>query len=135
MERSKIFSKISGFSFEYPIFKDWIPTKEEILEDKNSGAITAIITLKNPTKIKFEIGPKIRVVKTNSKEKINLKALNKNLNGAYYSYKENKIAQPFLSFHSLSSCPIYIYPFLYEGDGYSGKILLHKIIETFKFDI
>jgi len=39
---------------------------------------------------------------------------------------------PYINFYDKDST-IIIYPYLHEGNGYSGKIMINKIIETFNF--
>jgi len=130
----KTFSEISGFTFEYPVFKGWEPEKPRITQDDKTKDIIAVIPLNNPTKINFEMVPSIRIAKVASEiptESISTIML-KNKNNALYSFYEDSKNGNHVIFYT-SGYQINIYPFLRNGDGYSGKVLMDKIIETFKF--
>lgn len=110
---TKTFSEIPGFSFQYPEFKGWktgIPVKVNDNE--------YVILISYPENIDFITQPQMRI------KKIPIDSLPREGYG---------IRAESVDFYA-SLYTIKIYPFIYEGDGYSGKAVIDKIIETFKFD-
>ena len=125
LNRSKIaeiktFSEIPGFTFEYPVFKDWEINGIKKIDDNEYA-----IFLNYPDSIDFYVAPqiKIRKIKEQDVEKINYQ---KNPNGAsYYEDKGNiTFVGPFF---------VNVIPFLHEGNGYSNKIFTERVIKTFRF--
>ncbi|MBU3895734.1 hypothetical protein KKG36_00195 [Patescibacteria group bacterium] len=137
---TKTFSEIPGFSFEYPVFKGWEPNEPEINKNNETGSITATIFFNNPTGIKFELGPRITIVKSfNTDYRYNVPGLSPSINpnkvkyypiGGYESDQSNSI----IFFNNDDSLAVKITPFMHEGDGYSEKVLVQKIIDSFRFE-
>ena len=137
---TKTFSEITGFSFEYPIFKGWEAYSINRVNDNES-----IIYLNYPENIMFEYAPQIRVVKSEYPYKgSNNSTIQDNPNiktspggvKYYASYEnpvENKNGLPYINFYADDSI-VTIYPFMHEGNGYSAKVCADKIIETFEFN-
>lgn len=144
---TKTFSAIPGFSFEYPEFKGWESSEPKITKNDEVKEVAAIIGLNTPTNILFGVSPQIKIVKsgyaykgpnnTTIEDNPNLKI---NGNGARYymilQYSNPEISEglPFINFYASDSI-ITIYPFMREGDGYSGKAFVDKVIETFRFQV
>lgn len=137
---TKTFSEIPGFSFEYPVFKGW-----EFASIKKVSDSEYILYLNNPSNIDFDAAPQIKIVKSeyaykgpNNSTIENNPNIKTNKNGAKYymilRYDNPEISEglPFMNFYA-SDSTVTIYPFMHEGNGYSGKVFVDKIIETFKF--
>lgn len=118
----KTFSEIPGFSFDYPVFKEW--TAKVVKEKDNYYAIYL-----SHNKIDFGIAPQIKIIKKTQLAQIDLTKLNTNPNGVKYIYNEDESK----IFFYTSGFTVDIYPFLYESNGYSGKAFVDKVLETFKF--
>ena len=138
--QTKTFSEISGFSFQYPEFKGWeVDYVEKVSSDE------FVIYFNNPNTVAFEYPPSMRVVKDNysysgpngSKIENNPNIKTSQNNVKYYaSYEnpaENKDVLPYVNFYA-DKFIITVRPFMHEGDGYSGRAMADKIIETFKFE-
>ena len=131
---TKTFSEIPGFSFEYPVFEGWGSSKPQIKQNNKTGDITATIFLSYPTNMDFLIPPTVTIVKSNRMVKLDPKGyiFKKNNNGANYYYAEDQKTFGSVTFSS-SDFLVDINTFAHERDGFSGKVLVDKIIETFKF--
>lgn len=117
---TKMFSEISGFSFEYPVFKGW-----EVKEVKKVNENSYIIFLKNPTNFGFNVGPEINI----EKGKIGLISQGiGNPQGFPYYIKDN-----ILTFYDSENSIKISYFTGSEKQGFARKISFDKIIETFKF--
>ena len=130
----KTFLEIPGFSFQYPEFKDWkVSLVKKISNDEYSifldcpfetaiapwvKIIKAENTYKGPNDSTIEDNPNIKTNKNGVKYYINLQTKSE--------------GSPFIIFYA-GNFVTTVYPYIHEGDGYSGKILIDKIIETFKF--
>ena len=128
---TKTFSEIPGFSFEYPVFKDW-----EINSIEKVNNEEYIVYLNYPENIAFEVAPQIKINKIDNYQRepgmiddpISFE-IKKNQRG--FSYGEPGDGS--LEFYA-DNFRIKIEPFSHEGNGYSGKVFVQKIIETFKFN-
>ena len=127
--KTKTFSEIEGFSFDYPVFEWWELGEPQITKNNNTGDVTAIIFLKYLGNIDFGVAPQIKIVKKIQLAQIDLTKLSTNPNGVKYIYnkEEGKI------FFYAPGFTVDIYPFIYESNGYSGKAFVDKVLETFKF--
>jgi len=119
---TKTFSEIPGFSFEYPVFKGW-----EVDKVKKDSESEYSIFFKNP--LLTGVAPSMRIVKTKAFVTLN-KELKENLNRIKYAYDKEKNLLTF--YITTAAFYVDIYPFGYEGDGYSGNVLADKIIDSFK---
>ena len=120
---TKTFSEIPGFIFEYPIFEGWEVSQTKKINDNEYYIFFKCL---------FEtvVAPSIKITKTGATHidpKANNFKINKN-NVKYYSQIDQKLdGMPYINFYE-NSYTITIYPYLHEGDGYSGKIITEKII-------
>ena len=123
---TKNFSQISGFSFDYSVFKNW---EVKTIEKKSSSE--CIIWLNWPKTILFEVAPRIRIIKSNKTEKLDRTAFifGKNKNNAKYYKDKLNIDITFYSEDFL----VEIVLFVQEGEGYSNQLFLDKVIKTFQF--
>ena len=131
---TKTFSEIPGFTFEYPVFEGW---EVSMIKKINSQEYNLFLTDGNPRhrKVDEKFQPRINIKKKGATH-IDPKEKNFNINNnkvKYYSFLKQELdGMPYINFYA-DSFTIVIHPFLHEGDGYSGKIMTEKIIETFNF--
>lgn len=127
----KTFSEIPGFSFEYPVFKGW-----EVNEIKKNSENEYVMFLNYPDSTDFYVAPQIKIKKIEYyqrkpgmvDEPISFE-VKKNPQGISYG-KPNDGSLEFYA----DNFRIRIEPFAYEGNGYSNKIFIQKIIDSFKFE-
>lgn len=126
---TKTFSEIKGFTFDYPIFKGW-----EVSLIKKINENEYQIFFKCP----FEtvVTPWMSVKKNFDPRMYNIPSLpyTINPNKIRYYLIESSEGSHIIFFRNTQDFVIEIYPFIHEGDGYSEKAFIKKIIETFKFN-
>ena len=157
------FNCLSGFFFEYPVFKDW---EVKIVEKR--GENECVIQLNHPDNIEFEYPPEIRIIKMpelglNSTKEKTVTAVNKKLNlvpikvsdseNNYEEKNKNGVSYAYVCDPSLytedSACQKGTVDYLqfygpdfgvriwcragWEEFGFSKNKLFKTIIETFKF--
>jgi hypothetical protein len=136
---TKTFAEIQGFSFQYPEFEGW---EVHYTEKVSDGEF--IVFFNNPDTILFDSPPSMRVIKSNYPYKgPNNSTVQDNPNiktspggikyyASYDNPAESENGFPYINFYADDSI-VTIYPFMYEGNGYSEKVCANKIIKTFKF--
>ena len=126
---TKTFSEIPGFIFEYPVFKGW---EVSLIKKINESDYQIFFSCPFET----TIAPYMKIINSNvgKTEIFKILKYKENPNGVYYSYNKNSQIGDNIEFINKKYSKVNIYPFMHEGDGYSGKILVQKIIDTFKFE-
>jgi hypothetical protein len=66
--------------------------------------------------------------------KISEESVDRNPNGVAYSHVKETSSSPERITFFLPDSTVDILPFMHEGDGYSGKVITQKIIDSFKYD-
>jgi hypothetical protein len=118
---TKTFSEIPGFSFEYPVFKGW-----EVKEVMRINEGKYYVFFKSP--LLTGIAPSMKIEN-------NYIMVKRSADYTPITNRNNVLYRRGTSSISFEGFDYFvdIYPFLHEGDGYSGKALTDKIVETFKF--
>jgi len=141
---TKTFSEISGFSFDYPVFKNW---GIKAVEKKSDNEY--IIWVDWPQDINFDNPPQINIKKIQEQkipvfEKISDVNENKNSTSYEFIYFPDNYIERYDPKEHWDAIHFYKNDFLDgvlidmpidEPDyGFSREIFVKKIIETFKFD-
>lgn len=122
----KTFSEIPGFSFEYPVFKGWAVS---LVKKMNENEYQIFYSCSFGT----AIAPSMRVEKNKYIFYASIPGAI-NPNKILYYLIEASDGNHIIFFDPKENFNVDIYPYAYEGDGYSEKVLTDKIIETFKFN-
>jgi hypothetical protein len=121
----KYFWQMPGISFQYLNFAGWDVRKiEKINENKYN------IDLNVPQSIDL-YQPLTFIVEKQGAGDPGVQA-KKNPNGVYYIYNIDPDKGARIFFYGPSPYGISISPSLYEGDGYSGELMVKEIIDSFK---
>ncbi|MFA5856829.1 MAG: hypothetical protein WC867_05695 [Candidatus Pacearchaeota archaeon] len=119
----KTFNLLSGFTFNYPVFKDW-----EIIENKKINSNEYYIKLNFPDSINLYSSPLIKIRKTKSEISNNSKLI-KNINNVSYS-KEDSI----IYFYNKNNKVIIDFSSIPTDETFSKEIFSKTIIESFSIE-
>ncbi|MBU3895733.1 hypothetical protein KKG36_00190 [Patescibacteria group bacterium] len=124
---TKTFSEISGFSFEYPVFKNW-----EVAEIKKISENEYYIKFNVPGDVELYMPPQLNIKKINepSKQTDNL-GMKKNANGVWYSELSGLLGYVFSS--NNFRVVITLISGGVEKKGFLSQVTINKIIDSFKF--
>lgn len=124
---NRTFSEIPGFSFEYPVFKEW-----EVKEIKRVSENEFEIFLNYPDLIDFYTPPKIKIKKDTSPMS-DYFGININKNNVYYDFLPD--SNSVLVFYQNKVRVTIDFSNIIEDLSFSRKALAQKIINTFRFDL